>query len=90
MKQQKAVQTRLMLCNYLRELAKEKSITHKQIAEKTGFLENNVSRMLAGRYAPTLDNFIILCVAINSFIFIIDKNADDDLAEVYHPRYRAT
>lgn len=88
MKQEKAVQARLMLCDYLRELAKEKGITHKQIAEKTGFMENNVSRMLSGKYAPSLDNFIILCDAINTYFFIIDKDADNDLVEIMRNRWQ--
>lgn len=87
MKQEKAVQARLMLCDYLKELAKEKGITHKQIAEKTGFMENNVSRMLAGKYAPTLDNFIILCDAINTYFFIIDKNANEEAANLMRNRW---
>jgi transcriptional regulator with XRE-family HTH domain len=88
MKKQKIIQARIMMCNYLRDIAKEKGITHEQIAIATGFQSNNISRMLSGKYAPSLDNFIILCDAINTYFFIIDKDADNDLVEIMRNRWQ--
>jgi len=62
-----------MLCEYLRNLAKEKNITHEQIAEKTGMIPSNVSRMLSGKYSPSLENFIKLAEAIDTYFFVIDN-----------------
>lgn len=81
------LETRLLLCHYLRDLAKEKGLTHQMIADVTGFKSNNVSRMLSGMYPPTLDNFIKLAHAINTYIFIIDKNADDDIVLLMRNRW---
>jgi transcriptional regulator with XRE-family HTH domain len=77
MKYQKA---RIMLCQYLYAVAKEKGITHDKIAESTGFSRSNISRMLSGKYPPSLDNFLKLADAIGVYFFIIDK--DDDNAEL--------
>jgi len=88
MKEQKIIEARLMLCRYLRDLAKEKGITNQQIADITGFTQGNVNRMLAGKYPPTLDNFIILCDAINTYFFIIDKNANEEVTNLMRNRWR--
>ncbi len=69
----KPVTVREELCNYLSELAKEKSFTHEYIAKKTGFERSNVSRMLSGKYAPSLDNLIILTEVIGYDISIVEK-----------------
>lgn len=76
-----------MLCHYLASLAKAKNITITELAEKTGFQRTNVHRMLSGRYPPTLDNFIKLAEALDAYIFIIDKDADDELVKIMKNRW---
>lgn len=71
--EEKYKKSRRLLLNYLHKLAKEKGITHQAIANKTGFTSNNVSRMLQGRYSPSLDNFIRLAEAIDYDVAIINK-----------------
>ncbi len=86
--EEKYKEARRLQCRYLAELAKEKGLTQSQIAEKTGFTQNNVSRMLSGTYSPSLDNFMRLCEAIGVYIFIIDKDhPDDDLVETMKNRW---
>ena len=60
----KYVEKRRVLLQKLAEIAKAKNITHEIIAERTGFIRNNVSRMFAGKYPPSLDNFLMLCDAV--------------------------
>jgi transcriptional regulator with XRE-family HTH domain len=62
--EEKYREARRILCRRLYDIAQEKGITQDQIAEKTGFARNNVSRMLSGRYSPSLENFIKLADAI--------------------------
>ena len=76
-----------MLMEYLHKTAVEKKITQEEIAEKTGFSRANVSRMLAGRYAPSLDNFMKLAEAVNVYFFIIDKDEDDELVRLMKDRW---
>lgn len=78
---------RLMLCRYIKDLAKEKGVTQEEIAARTGFKQNNVSRMLSGDYSPSLDNFIRLAEAVDCFFFIIDKEHGSDLTEVMKNRW---
>ena len=54
----------LALLAQLKTAAKEREITHDQIAEKVGWTRSNVSRVLRGAYMPRLDNFIKLAEAI--------------------------
>ena len=60
----KYVEKRRVLLQRLADIAKEKNITHDMISERTGFIRNNVSRMFAGKYPPSLDNFLMLCDAV--------------------------
>lgn len=88
MKSDKIIAARKMLCQYLGEVAKEKGISTYEIAVKTGFLQPNVSRMLSGRYSPSIDNFMILADAIGCYFFIIDKEEDTELAEMMKKRWQ--
>ena len=72
-------QARVLLCKYLHDVAREKGITHEDIACKTGFTASNVTRMLSGKFAPSLDNFMRMAEAVDCYFFIIDKKADDNL-----------
>jgi transcriptional regulator with XRE-family HTH domain len=79
---------RKMLLDYLRAQMEEKGITHAALAKITGFRESNISRMLSAKYPPTLDNFLILCEAVNCYLFIIDKEAGDDTAKLMRERWK--
>ena len=68
MEDKKYQEAALRLLTTLQELANEKGITEKQIADKTGFIQSNVSRMFAGKYSPLLDNFIQLADAVGYHI----------------------
>lgn len=68
------VEKRRILLQKLADIAKQRNITHDVIAERTGFMRNNVSRMLAGKYPPSLDNFLMLCDAIGVELSKLDDN----------------
>lgn len=85
---EKYAAARVVLCRHLKKMAAEKGITHEQIAERTGFLREHVSRMLSGKFAPKLDNFLKIAEAIGCYFFISDKEADDDLSELMRKRYQ--
>ena len=85
--EEKYLAARLMLCKYLAQVAREKGITQEMISEKTGFTQPNVSRMLQGKYSPSLDNFMKIAESVGVYFFIIDKNADDDLVDMMKTRW---
>ncbi len=64
MEKETYTQERRRLMRRLSDIAIEKAITHEMIAERTGLMRNNISRLLAGKYPPSLDNFLMLCDAI--------------------------
>ena len=82
------IEARRMLCQYLKDQAKEKNISTYKLAELTGFDQPNIHRILSGKYPPTLDTFMIIARALECYIFIIDKNADDDTADMMRKRWR--
>lgn len=65
--------TRKSLLQSISETAKEKGITQEMLSEKTGFCQSNISRILAGKYPPTLDSFLKLCEAVGVKIKLVDK-----------------
>lgn len=87
MSEEKYKESRIMLCRYLFDIAREKGISQEEIARRTGFTQANVSRMLSGKYAPTLDNFLKLATAVDCFFFIQDKESDDDIVQLMHDRF---
>lgn len=66
------IQKRRRLLYKLSEIAKLNGITSEIIAERTGFIKNNVERMMAGKYPPSLDNFLMLCDAVGVKISDLD------------------
>ncbi len=84
---EKYKEARLLMLKYLYDVAKAKNISIETIADKTGFSPNNVSRMLKGRYSPSLDNFMRIAEAIGTYFFIIDKDMDDKLTKMMKERW---
>lgn len=86
--EEKYKEARRVIMDYLRQQAKEKGITHATIAELTGFKSNNVSRMLAGQYSPSLDNLIRLAEAIDHQV-VLFKNFNNEPSSKYgiHPKF---
>ena len=78
---------RKMLLDYLKKQIEEKGYTQAELSEKTGFTQSNISRMLSAKYPPTLDNLIALADAANCYIFVIDKDSNDDLCETMRNRW---
>lgn len=64
------------LCRRIQAVATANNINHIAISEATGFQPSNVSRIMSGKYAPTLDNLIKLCDAVEIEIQFKDKRAD--------------
>ena len=82
---------RKSLMNYLRDLAKDKRILQETIAKATGFTSNNVSRMLSGRYPPTLDNLIRLADAIGYDVAFVNKYLNEKVPdESIKPKFMFT
>lgn len=61
---------RKMLIEYLRQYARDQGISIQQIADRTGLQRSNISRVLAGRYSPTLDTFLKIAGALDLHIDI--------------------
>lgn len=64
MKEKQIEKMRQKLLDQIREHMEANNISQEEAAERSGFIQSNVSRMLAGKFPPTLDNLLILCVAV--------------------------
>lgn len=88
MKDPVIIEARKMLVQYLRDQAIEKGISMYRLAEITGMDRANIHRIFSGKYPPTLDTFMLLARSLDCYVFIIDKNADDNLVTMMHDRWR--
>lgn len=48
----------------LKSIAAEKGITQEEIAEKTGLIQSNISRLFSLKYCPTLNTLALICDAV--------------------------
>ena len=63
----------------LKHIAEDKGITQEQIADKTGFVQSNISRIFSLKYCPTLHTFLAIANAIEVNFFIEDKESKTEL-----------
>ena len=61
------------------QIAKDKKIEQSEIAEKTGFTQSNMSRMLSCKYKVTLPTFLKLAKAVGVNFFIQSQDDETDL-----------
>ena len=83
MNEKKYIQARLTLCLYLKSEAETKGITQQQIADKCGWHQQTVQRMLSGKLSPSLDNFIKLADAIGVNFFMGSKDSNTDTNQLF-------
>lgn len=73
----------MLLVLLLKEIADNKGITQKQIAEETGLIQSNVSRFFSLKYKPTLDTFLQVAKAIKVNFFFQDQEEKTDLNDLF-------
>ena len=83
MNEKKYIQARLTLCLFLKSEAETKGITQQQIADKCGWHQQTVQRMLSGKFSPSLDNFIKLADAIGVNFFMESKDSNTDTNQLF-------
>ena len=72
---------RKKLLDAIRAHMEANNIGQAEVAEKTGFVQSNISRMLAGKFPPTLDNLLVLCQAVGLRLevrSILYKQSEED------------
>lgn len=79
---------RQMLLDYARQQMEAKNLTQQMVANRLGWHQQTVQRMLSGKFSPKLDHFLMLCEAVDCYMFVIDKNANDDTAELMRKRWK--
>lgn len=62
-----------IIMRLIAKILKAKGITQQNIADATDFEQNNVSRMLAGKYPPTLANLLKILDAAKLEIILKDS-----------------
>lgn len=63
-----------ILMKLIGAILEKKGITHQQIADLTGFERSSVTRMLSGKFSPSLANFLKIIDAVGLMIYLQDKD----------------
>lgn len=74
MKNDKYTEQALQALATLKRAAEAQDITQQAIANKTGLIQTNVARTLAGKYLPNLALFLKLADAIGMKVTITTKS----------------
>jgi transcriptional regulator with XRE-family HTH domain len=88
MQDQKIIEARKLLLSHLWNVAQENGMTQLEISERTGFSPNSISRMLSGKFPPTLDSLLKLCEAIGVYIFLESKSSKSKNATMMRNRHK--
>jgi transcriptional regulator with XRE-family HTH domain len=84
----KFIMARKMILSYIQQVIKDKNLIQNEIAEKMGIKSSSLSRMLKGEFSPSLDLLLKLCDAVGCYPFIIEKDANENLAGVMRDRWQ--
>ena len=79
-KPKKGVHT--MQVELIKTLKKEKNITNKQIAEKTGLHESTISRILARQTEPKFEDVVLIALAVGASLDALAGIAREESEEV--------
>ena len=73
---------RTMQVELIKTLKKEKNITNKQIAEKTGLHESTISRILARQTEPKFEDVVLIALAVGASLDALAGIAREESEEV--------
>ena len=68
---------------FLKKIAAENGISQQQIAEHTGLVQSNVSRIFSLKYCPRFDLFLRIADAVGVTIFFESRNSHTDLSKLF-------
>ncbi|MBK9258150.1 MAG: helix-turn-helix transcriptional regulator [Saprospiraceae bacterium] len=72
----KIKESRLLLLKYVFQAAYDKGITQKDIEAKTGIDQANLSKMLNGKFCPSVDVFLKIAEFVGVDISLQIKDLD--------------
>lgn len=72
-----------LLVLMLKKIAKEKGITHQEIADRSGLHKSNVTRTFSLNYMPNLTTFLAIAKAIGVNFFFEDKEGVTELNQIF-------
>lgn len=64
MNEKKIIQLRQKLLQQIKDHMEKNNITQQEAADKCGWQQQTVQRMLNGDFGPKLDNLLMLCTAV--------------------------
>lgn len=79
-------QLRQIIGSWIKEFRKKKRLTQLRLAEELGITEATVSKMEAGKWL-SLEMLIKLSITLDFYIFLCEKDSNNDLATVMRHRF---
>lgn len=69
----------------INEVTGKKNLTHQEIADKTGFAQPNISRLLSGKYDISIENYLKLADVLGVKVKLEYKGKIIDLKKISIP-----
>lgn len=84
------IEARIMLCEYLNEMFHSSGADISSLELSSGLNRDTILSILSSQKNPSLEEFISIAQSLNCYIFIIDKDKDDNLVKVMKDRWGKT
>ena len=80
---------RRIIGSWIKDFRKQKKLTQIQLANLLGITEGTVCKIENGKWL-SLEMLIKLSINLDFYIFLLEKNSDDDLVEIMRNRWIGT
>jgi len=75
-----------LLLDFIRNEADRQGISQEELGRRVGIImekdlpvkQEAISRIFANKYSPSLDMFLALCESVNCFVFLSQKDNEND------------
>jgi transcriptional regulator with XRE-family HTH domain len=91
MNKEQLIRKRIKTLRYLSKLIDDRQLTQAQIAEQTGYIQPNISRILSGQYSPSLDILTNIANAAGYDVAFVNQDLNTGPApEIISPKFMLT
>ena len=81
------LEVRSLIGSWLKEVREDKQLSQEQLAEIMGMSRSTIAKIEAGKWSFSIDMLTRFCVALDVFLFIVPKDANDELATTMRKRW---
>lgn len=82
------VEVRKLYGSWIKQIREEKGQTQQQMADEIGMSRSTISKIEDGKWNFGIDTLTIFAQHLDFFLFFLEKNSGDELAEQMRDRWK--